>query len=159
MTAGLMVMAMLGTVMELLDSEARFPEDSEAVLERARRQLRLISGAVAAAGYRVTRASISYTDELALDQVTGGIRSALQAGQLPPPGQRPQFAEQIRSALARHPPYTGHVEVSPVLGTASILAICLSAARHPVTSLASSRRGRRGSPRCRFCPELRKAAR
>jgi TetR/AcrR family transcriptional regulator, fatty acid biosynthesis regulator len=42
MAAGLMVIAMLGTVMELLDSEDRYPEDSEAVLERARRQLRLI---------------------------------------------------------------------------------------------------------------------
>ncbi|WP_375493812.1 TetR family transcriptional regulator [uncultured Jatrophihabitans sp.] len=43
MAAGLMVMAMLGTVMELLDGDGRFPEDIDAVLERARRQLRLIT--------------------------------------------------------------------------------------------------------------------
>jgi hypothetical protein len=43
MAAGLMVMAMLGTVMELLESGERYPEDVDAVLERARRQLRLIT--------------------------------------------------------------------------------------------------------------------
>lgn len=43
MTAALMVTTMLGTVMELLDSEDRYPEDVEAVLERSRRQLRLIT--------------------------------------------------------------------------------------------------------------------
>ena len=43
MSAGLMVMAMLGTVMELLESGDRYPEDADAVLERAQRQLRLIT--------------------------------------------------------------------------------------------------------------------
>ena len=43
MTAGLMVMAMLGTVLDLLDADERYPEDTDAVLERARRQLRLIT--------------------------------------------------------------------------------------------------------------------
>ena len=43
MAAGLMVMAMLGTVMELLESEGRYPADAENVLDRARRQLRLIT--------------------------------------------------------------------------------------------------------------------
>jgi SAM-dependent methyltransferase len=77
---------------------------------------------LAAAGYRVTRASISYAEELTLDQVTGSVYSALQASQLPPPDQRPQFAAQIRGALAGHAPYTEHVEVSLVLGTVSAAA-------------------------------------
>jgi hypothetical protein len=77
---------------------------------------------LAAAGYRVTRASISYAEELTLDQVTGGLYSALQASQLPPLDQRPQFAAQIRGALAGHAPYTEHVEVSLVLGTVSAAA-------------------------------------
>ena len=42
MTAGLMVGAMLGTVMDLLESDDRHPEDSAGVLDRAERQLRLI---------------------------------------------------------------------------------------------------------------------
>jgi SAM-dependent methyltransferase len=77
---------------------------------------------LAAAGYRVTRGSVSYTGELTLDQVTGGVCSALQASQLPPPEQRPQFAAQIRGALAGHAPYTEQVDVSLVLGTVSAAA-------------------------------------
>ncbi|WP_375478824.1 TetR family transcriptional regulator [uncultured Jatrophihabitans sp.] len=42
MAAGLMVAAMLGTVMELLEVDDRHPEDAEFVLDRAQRQLRLI---------------------------------------------------------------------------------------------------------------------
>ena len=42
MAAGLMVTAMLGTVLELLESDPRRPEDSAATLELARKQLRLI---------------------------------------------------------------------------------------------------------------------
>jgi SAM-dependent methyltransferase len=80
------------------------------------------AGGLAAAGYRVTRASVSYDDELTLDEVTGGIYSALGASQLPPPDQRPQVAAQIRDALAGHAPYAEHVEVSLVLGTVSAAA-------------------------------------
>ena len=42
MAAGLMVTAMLGTVLELLEADPRRPDDAEATLELARKQLRLI---------------------------------------------------------------------------------------------------------------------
>lgn len=43
MAAGLMVAAMLNTVMELLDVDERHPEDAAALLDQAERQLRLIA--------------------------------------------------------------------------------------------------------------------
>lgn len=43
MAAGLMVAAMLSTAMDLLESDARHPEDATALLEKAERQLRLIA--------------------------------------------------------------------------------------------------------------------
>src|SRR5919204_4911217 len=43
MAASLMVSAMLATVMELLESDARHPEDTTALLDKAERQLRLIA--------------------------------------------------------------------------------------------------------------------
>lgn len=43
MAAGLMVAAMLSTVMDLLESDERRPEDSTALLDKAERQLRLIA--------------------------------------------------------------------------------------------------------------------
>jgi hypothetical protein len=42
MAAGLMVTAMLGAVVDLLESDARHPEDAAGLLDRAERQLRLI---------------------------------------------------------------------------------------------------------------------
>ncbi len=42
MAAGLMVSAMLGTVMDLLETDIRHPEDAARILEQAERQLRLI---------------------------------------------------------------------------------------------------------------------
>jgi TetR/AcrR family transcriptional regulator, fatty acid biosynthesis regulator len=43
MAAGLMVAAMLSTVMDLLEADERHPEDAAALLETAQRQLRLIA--------------------------------------------------------------------------------------------------------------------
>jgi hypothetical protein len=43
MAAGLMVAAMLSTVMDLLEADERHPEDGAALLQRAERQLRLIA--------------------------------------------------------------------------------------------------------------------
>jgi TetR/AcrR family transcriptional regulator, fatty acid biosynthesis regulator len=43
MAANLMVSAMLNAVVELLESDARHPEDASALLERAEQQLRLIA--------------------------------------------------------------------------------------------------------------------
>jgi AcrR family transcriptional regulator len=43
MAAGLMVTAMLGAVLDMLETDPRHPEDDQRVLERAERQLRLVS--------------------------------------------------------------------------------------------------------------------
>jgi AcrR family transcriptional regulator len=43
MAAGLMVAAMLSTVMDLLETDERHPEDAAALLDKAERQLRLIA--------------------------------------------------------------------------------------------------------------------
>jgi AcrR family transcriptional regulator len=43
MAAGLMVSAMLATVMDLLESDPRHPEDAAVLLDKAERQLRLIA--------------------------------------------------------------------------------------------------------------------
>lgn len=43
MAAGLMVAAMLSTVMDLLETDQRHPEDAVALLDKAERQLRLIA--------------------------------------------------------------------------------------------------------------------
>jgi hypothetical protein len=50
MTADLMVAAMLASVMDLLEVDARHPADEAIILDRAERQLRLI--ALGMAGWR-----------------------------------------------------------------------------------------------------------
>lgn len=71
---------------------------------------------LAAAGYQVSRASVGYDDELTLDQIVGGVYSALEASQLPPAAQRPEVTRQIRTALAAYAPYFEHIQVSLVCG-------------------------------------------
>jgi SAM-dependent methyltransferase len=72
-----------------------------------------------AAGYDVQEASVEYTSDLDLEQLVGGIYSALSAGQIPPPDQRPLFAEQVRRALQPHERFTEHVRVTLLLGRIS----------------------------------------
>jgi hypothetical protein len=71
-----------------------------------------------AAGFDVTEASIDYADELDLEHLVGSLYSALSIQQLPPPDQRPAFAEQVRRAVAPHERFTEHVRVRMLLGRA-----------------------------------------
>jgi len=71
------------------------------------------------AGLDVTETSYDYTDELDFEHLIGGIYSALPASKLPPPDQRAAFADQIRSAVAPHAPFTEHVPVRILLGRRS----------------------------------------
>jgi trans-aconitate methyltransferase len=71
---------------------------------------------LAAAGYEVTSAGVEYSDELTVEQVVGGIYSALSVSQLPAPDERPGFAGQVRRALEPHGPMTEHVRVAILLG-------------------------------------------
>jgi trans-aconitate methyltransferase len=71
---------------------------------------------MAEAGLEVTEARYDYTDELDLDQLVGGVYSALSVQRLPPPDQRTAFADQIRRAVAPHAPFTEPVPVRMLLG-------------------------------------------
>jgi ubiquinone/menaquinone biosynthesis C-methylase UbiE len=70
------------------------------------------------AGFDVVTAAVDYTAELDLDQLVGGIYSALAVTQLPPPDQRPAFADQIRRAVAPQEHFSEHVHVAILAGRA-----------------------------------------
>jgi trans-aconitate methyltransferase len=74
---------------------------------------------LAAAGYDVREASVEYSSDLDLEQLVGGIYSALPVGQLPTPNQRPRFAEQVRRALQPRERFTERVRVVMLLGRSS----------------------------------------
>jgi ubiquinone/menaquinone biosynthesis C-methylase UbiE len=74
-----------------------------------------------AAGFRVRATSIDYTATLDLDQIIGGVYSALSVTQLP--ADRPRFAELISNALAPHAPFTEHVRVAILTGQAAANAV------------------------------------
>jgi SAM-dependent methyltransferase len=71
-----------------------------------------------AAGLDVTDASIEYTGEMDLEQLVGSLYSAFTVDQLPPPDQRPWFAEQVRRALAPQVRFAEPVRVAILLGRA-----------------------------------------
>jgi SAM-dependent methyltransferase len=73
---------------------------------------------LAAAGYGTAEATVEYRDDLDMDQLVGGVYSALGGGALPAPDARPAFAEQIREAVAPHLPLTEHVRVTMLFGRA-----------------------------------------
>ncbi len=68
------------------------------------------------AGFEVSQATFNYADELDLDQIVGGVYSALSVDQLPDSDQRPGFAEQVCRALEEHAPYTEHIRVNILTG-------------------------------------------
>lgn len=72
--------------------------------------------ALAAAGYEVSRAAVDYVAELSLDQVVGGVCSALPLDRLPPPEQRPAFADQVRAAIGTHDHFSEQVHVAILTG-------------------------------------------
>jgi trans-aconitate methyltransferase len=80
---------------------------------------RRYSDSMAAAGFEVSATSVGYTDELELDQIIGGVYSALPVHELPE--QREFFAEQVRRALEPHAPFTEHIRVSMLIGVPSHL--------------------------------------
>lgn len=72
--------------------------------------------ALAAAGYEVASAAVDYVVELSLDQVVGGICSALPLDRLPPPGQRAAFADQVRAAVGTRGHFREPVHVAILTG-------------------------------------------
>jgi ubiquinone/menaquinone biosynthesis C-methylase UbiE len=71
---------------------------------------------LALAGFEVLTAAVDYVADLDLDQLIGGIYSALAVTQLPAPDQRPAFAEQIRLAVAPHEHFSEDVHVAILAG-------------------------------------------
>jgi ubiquinone/menaquinone biosynthesis C-methylase UbiE len=77
---------------------------------------RRYASALTSAGYEVLSATVGYTTELTIDQIVGGVYSAMPVSRLPAFSQRPLFAEQVRAALAPHEPFTEHVRVAMLFG-------------------------------------------
>lgn len=72
--------------------------------------------ALAGAGLDVSEVNVDYTDDLDLDQIVGGVYSALPVDRLPAPDRRLLFTERIRHALEPHRPFTEHVRVAMLIG-------------------------------------------
>jgi SAM-dependent methyltransferase len=77
---------------------------------------RLNRQALTSAGYRVVESSVDYVADLTVDELVGGIFSAISADQMPSPERREEFAAQVRGTLAQHEPLTEHVRVSLQFG-------------------------------------------
>lgn len=65
---------------------------------------------LAALGYEVDEIRVRYTDTLALDQITGGVFSAMSS-RLPGAKDRPRFATELSEALADTGPFLEDVQV------------------------------------------------
>jgi ubiquinone/menaquinone biosynthesis C-methylase UbiE len=76
---------------------------------------RLNREALTSAGYRVAESSVDYQAEVTIDQLVGGIFSAMSADQHPH-ARREEFAAQVNDALEGHQPLTEHVRVWLQLG-------------------------------------------
>jgi SAM-dependent methyltransferase len=72
---------------------------------------RLNQDALERAGFQVTESAVSYDAPLAVDDVIGGVLSALSGDGMPSAESQAEFAARVRSALAPHGPLTEHVTV------------------------------------------------
>jgi hypothetical protein len=74
------------------------------------------AGELAAAGFDVVTAAVDHVVSLDIEQLVGGVCSAL-GSRVPAPGERPAFIEQVRAALAPQDRFREHVHVAIVAGT------------------------------------------
>ena len=72
---------------------------------------RLNREALTSTGYRVVESSVDYEAEVSVEQLVGGVFSAMSAHQLRPAAGREAFAARVRAALAGHGPLLEHVRV------------------------------------------------
>lgn len=68
-----------------------------------------------ALGYGVEEIEMGYTDVLSLDQIVGGVFSAM-SDRIPAAPDRKRFASELSSALADTDPYMENVEVRALIG-------------------------------------------
>lgn len=69
-----------------------------------------------AAGFEIIESRVDYSDELSLEQVIGGVYSALPVDRLPSPERRPEFADRVAAALEEHARFLEHVPVAMLIG-------------------------------------------
>jgi SAM-dependent methyltransferase len=72
--------------------------------------------ALTAAGFAVTTNTVDHTVTLTVDQIIGGVYSAMSPDQLPTPADRPKFAHQVQDALRAHAPFVEDVRVTLLTG-------------------------------------------
>jgi ubiquinone/menaquinone biosynthesis C-methylase UbiE len=77
---------------------------------------RRYAGELDQAGFEVLTDAVDYTAELTLDDIVGGIYSALSQHQLPPPAERPDFTARVGRALGSHSSFTEQVHVAILAG-------------------------------------------
>lgn len=83
----------------------------------ARQDRERYARALEAAGFDgVRHTEIRYAETVTFDQLLGGVCSAVPEDLLPPPAERPAFAEHIRRALPRAETFTEDVRVSVLTG-------------------------------------------
>jgi SAM-dependent methyltransferase len=74
------------------------------------------AGSLRSAGFQVSATSVEYVAEMDLEELIGGVYSALSVDQLPPPRERPDFAERIRQALPPTDRFAETVRVTMLFG-------------------------------------------
>ncbi|MDG4798006.1 class I SAM-dependent methyltransferase [Micromonospora sp. WMMD1082] len=77
---------------------------------------RRYADSLVAAGYDVEQRTVDYTDEIDLDDLVGGVYSALSRDALPAPEQRTEFATRIRDALHPETRFPESVRVTVLAG-------------------------------------------
>ncbi|MEV4056509.1 class I SAM-dependent methyltransferase [Amycolatopsis sp. NPDC049688] len=75
------------------------------------------AAALAAAGYAVGSSVVEYSAPLSVEEITGGVFSAMSPEQLPAPDARPAFTERVRAAVGPHGPLRERVRVRLLTGT------------------------------------------
>jgi SAM-dependent methyltransferase len=93
-----------------LDCELTYPCGTDEQSQQRYRE------ALKAAGFDVVSTAVDYVAELDLDQIVGGVYSAMSEDRLPAPDERPGFTEQFRAALGPDERFIEHVHVAIQIG-------------------------------------------
>jgi trans-aconitate methyltransferase len=78
---------------------------------------RRYADALAAAGYAVEAHVVEYFAPLTVEEIAGGVFSAMSPDRLPAPEARPAFTERVREAVVPHGPLRERVRVRILTGT------------------------------------------
>lgn len=73
-------------------------------------------GSLTAAGYATAVIHVDYADELSVEQVVGGVYSAVPVDRIPAVDQRQRFAERLGEVLRPHGPLVEQVRVTILTG-------------------------------------------